>query len=115
LSEEGKKFEYKDIKVEPTQQVVPPERATTLVADYVKCAIDFDTGLCTFIFFKKHFVPKHTDIGLQIDQITHKPFLEIKVPLSTALALVAYMKEFLEGKREQRGVYFGPVGILPKR
>ena len=105
------KVTRRDIKVEPSESVSISPDMQTLVADYVKCATDTDVGLCTFIFFKKHILPKHTSEGMMVDRIVHDAFLEIKVPINTAFALAVYLYDLLKEIREKpkRGVtFFGP-------
>ena len=106
----------KEIKVEAVRNlIVHPERITA-PADLVKVATDTDTGLCTFIFFRKHFNPKHveTEAGMRLDTIDEEVFLEVKVPMNTAFALALYMYDLLKEIRanpERNIVYFGPTSI----
>jgi len=84
----------------------------TLVADFVKCVVDFETQMVTFIFFDKHFLPERAEDGsINLSKVIDEAFLEIKVPFNAASALASYMNAIFKEIQEDQikeGIHFGP-------
>jgi hypothetical protein len=125
MSEENKPKEDfkvtmgKGIEVKPAHSTIINEGIPTLAADYVKCITDQDTGLCTLMFFKKHFLPtRRGDGAFVIDRTMDEGFLEVKVPMNTMFALALYMTEELKiirAKPNSKGFHFGPSIIKEEK
>ena len=112
--DEQPKVTKKDIHIEPHISTEVMKDMPTLAADYMKVMADGDTELCTFIFFRKHILPKLTGQGMTLDGINEEAFLEVKVPYRTAFALTLYMNEVFKEIRknpDKKQTYFGPGRI----
>jgi hypothetical protein len=106
----------KEIDVQSKSIATISEDMTTLGADYVKVLIDVQCRMCTFLFFKRHIIPRQSekDSKILLDGIHDEGFLEIKVPFETAFALSTYMNESLKNIQKDNtiGMTFGPSEIV---
>jgi hypothetical protein len=102
----------KTIGAKPRFRIDINPNMPTLIADFVKCVIDFETQLVTLIFFDKHFLPERAEDGsINLNKVIDEAFLEIKVPFNAAFALALYMNAIFKEIQENQikdGIHFGP-------
>jgi hypothetical protein len=95
-NKETQEISYRgDIKTQPQFGVSIMRDRSILLADDVKVLIDGSTKLGTFIFFRKQIIPSKGDAErtIQLGGINHELLLEVKVPITTILPLLVYMKD----------------------
>ncbi len=97
---------------------VPPRGAQshTFAADYANVYVDEASHLCTLTFYQTYPLGEMTSKGFQISQITHRPFLIVKIPLEQLLGVSEFLHLILPKIREdyktgKLGRHYGPVSI----
>ncbi len=101
-------------RVEATTQITKGN-IPTAIADYAKVMTDYDTQLCTFIFYQKHPNAKKENGMTVLTSIEEEAILEVKMPFGTAFALALYMetlrKEMQSKPVDRSRIDFGPTSI----
>jgi hypothetical protein len=90
------------------------DELSSMYADDVKVLCDDNTGVCTFVFIKKHVKAKMAGRAITLDAIHHEGVLEVKLPYTPAFLLARYMTEVYKNlqTRKSKDLRFGPTGAM---
>lgn len=84
-------------------------------ADFATVMTDVGAQSCTINFIRRHPTMRYGDKqSVNIEGVEEEVFLEIKMPLSTAMGFSVYMAELLNKIRTEKirgGIFFGPSSI----